>query len=118
MDILFRRAKYCSICGGRFIHIDEAKKSKQCAARCGMLYISDDCTNTQTACFEPADFLFIEYVTTEAIEGSRIRVLETKKEYATLRLCAEDIGGHISAISECVRGLRRSHHGFHFERVE
>jgi len=45
----------------------------------------------------------------------RIKILETGMVFESIRSCARWIKGDHIHISECLRGLRKSHKGFHFE---
>lgn len=50
--------------------------------------------------------------------GRRVRIVETREEFATVRDCANYIRGDYSTIYKCLEGLgRRSHRGYTFEYV-
>lgn len=47
--------------------------------------------------------------------GHKIRCVETGKEYESLREAERETGCPHTHISECVRGLKKTCHGFHWE---
>lgn len=46
-----------------------------------------------------------------------IKVIETGKSYISITECAKDINGDIGNIYGCITGKRKTHKGYHFERV-
>lgn len=50
-------------------------------------------------------------------EIQKVKIVETGEIYESLRECARNIGGSQSHISRCLTGERRTHKGYHFERV-
>ena len=46
-----------------------------------------------------------------------VKVLETGKSYKSITECAKDIEGDIANIYGCINGKRKTHKGYHFERV-
>lgn len=49
------------------------------------------------------------------INRQRIRIVETDEVFESITACAHSFGGHQSAISECLSGNRKTHHGYTFE---
>ena len=47
-----------------------------------------------------------------------IRIVETGEIFESVSECARRIGGSQGAISQCLAGIRSTHCGYHFERVE
>lgn len=50
--------------------------------------------------------------------GHKVRIVELDRTFLTVRDCARYIGGDYSSIYACLRGDRRRHMGYTFERVE
>ena len=46
-----------------------------------------------------------------------IRIVETGKTYPDITSCAKDIKGDVSDIYGCLIGQRKTHKGYHFEKV-
>ena len=46
-----------------------------------------------------------------------IRVIETKKVYKNMAVCARELGIRDRSICDCLKGRQKSHHGYHFEYV-
>lgn len=46
-----------------------------------------------------------------------VRIIETGKTYPDITSCAKDIKGDIGNIYCCVNGKRKTHKGYHFEKV-
>lgn len=46
-----------------------------------------------------------------------IRVIENKKVYKNLKICASDLNLRSKSISDCLRGRQKSHRGYHFEYI-
>lgn len=47
-----------------------------------------------------------------------VRIIETGEVYESLHDCARKIDGNFKAISNCIRGVSKTHKGYHFEVVE
>lgn len=47
----------------------------------------------------------------------KVRIVETNEEFDCIRDCAYRINGNERHISDCLCGRRKSHRGYHFERV-
>lgn len=47
----------------------------------------------------------------------RVRIVETGEEFPTICECARHINGSNANIHACISGKRKTHKGFHFERV-
>lgn len=63
LEILFSQTKFCPVCGGSIRPITDNRRDKKCILQCGTMYFSDgDCMDGVTACFQPADNLFDNYV--------------------------------------------------------
>lgn len=50
--------------------------------------------------------------------AKRARVVEWDKEYDTVRMMADDVGGDLSTIYRCLRGEQKTHLGLTFEYVD
>ena len=48
----------------------------------------------------------------------KVRIVETGEEFDSLTDCADYIGGFKTAISACLRGVVKTHKGYHYELVE
>ena len=46
-----------------------------------------------------------------------VRVVETGEIYSSINACARAIGANRRHIGDCLSGRIKSHHGFHYERV-
>lgn len=51
-------------------------------------------------------------------DGVKVRIVETGEEFNSLSECARTVGTREHSISECVNGVRKSHRGLHFEKIE
>lgn len=50
--------------------------------------------------------------------SKRVKVVETGKEYESIRKCAVAVNGDRKSIHNCLNGSQRSHKGYHFEFVD
>lgn len=48
----------------------------------------------------------------------KIRIVETDEIYDSIHECARVINGNFTAISNCIRGISKTHLGYHYEVVE
>lgn len=48
----------------------------------------------------------------------KVRIIETGEVYRSLHECARQIGGNFKAISNCIRGVSKTHLGYHYEVVD
>lgn len=48
----------------------------------------------------------------------QVRIVETGQVYESQAECARAVGGSVGAISQCLHGARKKHHGYHYEYVE
>lgn len=56
----------------------------------------------------------------KAVEVRRrpIRIVETGEEFYSIAECARAIGGEVQNIVKCLKGLRHTHKGYHFEYLD
>lgn len=50
-------------------------------------------------------------------EGIRVRIVETGEEFESLTDCAKHVNGCKSGISACVLGKKKTHMGYHYEKI-
>lgn len=50
-------------------------------------------------------------------EGVRVRIVETGEEFESLSDCARHVKGFKTGISACVHGKKRTHMGYHYEKI-
>ena len=51
-------------------------------------------------------------------DGLSVRIVETGEEFSSMSECARKLGTREHSISECVNGIRKSHRGLHFEKID
>lgn len=63
LEILFAQTNFCPICGGSLTLIGNGLVGKECGLKCGIVSFTDgDCTDGVTACFQPAEKIFDDYL--------------------------------------------------------
>lgn len=50
-------------------------------------------------------------------DGVKVRIIETGEEFESLTECAKCVNGYKSGISACILGKKRSHMGYHYEKI-